>query len=287
MRRATWNCSFIEGGYTPLMPSSSPAPIRRWDFSSRGRARVWLIAVSVTLLSMAAALLVVSYTTRFMQEGVARELTIASAFVLPIVLTIPIMYFFASKLRELAIANYELTVIASHDSLTTCLNRGAFITLVDAYLRRVNEPDALCGGLLVVDADNFKSINDRFGHPAGDSALRLIALAAASVLRAADLIGRVGGEEFAVFLPRAGLVEAQSIGERVRSAVGELDFRPSGKPEPLTVSVGGAVFRGPVSFSELFGSADACLYAAKQRGRNRVEFSTGDAGPGGRRSAIG
>jgi diguanylate cyclase len=268
------------------MPSSPP-DIRRWDFSSRGRARVWLIAVSVTLLCMAVALLVVSYTAQFMQ-GVPRELTIASAFVVPVVLTMPIMYFFASKQRELAIAHYELTIIASHDGLTTCLNRGAFITLVDAYLRQVNEPGALCGGLLVIDADNFKSINDRFGHAAGDSALRLIALAAASVLRAADLIGRVGGEEFAVFLPRAGLAEAQGVGERVRSAVGELDFRPLGKPETLTVSVGGAVFRGPISFSDLFGSADACLYAAKQHGRNRVEFSTvGDAGPGGRRSAIG
>jgi diguanylate cyclase len=235
---------------------------------------------------MAAALMVVSYTAQFMQ-GFARELTIASAFVLPMVLSVPIMYFFASKLRELAIAQHELTIIASHDSLTTCLNRGAFITLVDAYLRQVNEPDGLGGGLLVVDADNFKSINDRFGHAAGDVALRLIALGAASVLRAADLIGRVGGEEFAIFLPRAGMVEAQSIGELIRSAVGDLEFRPSGKPETLTVSVGGAVFQGPVSFGELFGSADACLYAAKRGGRNRVVFSTTGGDPTGRKSAKG
>jgi diguanylate cyclase (GGDEF)-like protein len=236
---------------------------------------------------MAAALIVVSFTTRFM-DGVARELTIASAFIVPIVLTMPIMYLFAGKLRELAIAHHELTIIASHDSLTTCLNRGAFITLVDAYLRQVNELGDPRGGLLVIDADNFKSINDRFGHAAGDAALRLIAVGAKSALRAADLIGRLGGEEFAVFLPRAGLLEARSIGERVRSAVGEQDFRPSGEPEKLTVSVGGAVFKGPVSFSELFGSADACLYAAKRRGRNRVEFSTTGVGPPpGRRSAIG
>jgi diguanylate cyclase (GGDEF)-like protein len=132
---------------------------------------------------------------------------------------------------------------------------------------------------MVVDADNFKAINDHFGHAAGDSALKLIALGAKSALRAADLIGRVGGEEFAVFLPRAGLVEARNIGERVRSAVGEMDFRPLGEPETLTVSVGGTVFQGPVSFTELFESADACLYSAKHRGRNRVEFSTTSTGP--------
>jgi diguanylate cyclase (GGDEF)-like protein len=156
---------------------------------------------------------------------------------------------------------------------------------VDAYLRQVNEPDALRGGLMVVDADNFKAINDRFGHAAGNSALKLIALGARSALRAADLIGRVGGEEFAVFLPRAGLVEARNIGERVRSAVGELDFRPLGVPETLTVSVGGTVFQGPVSLTELFESADACLYAAKRRGRIRVEFSTTSTTPSpGRRT---
>ncbi len=255
------------------MPPSLPATTHRWDFSKRGQARVWLTAVFVTLLCMAFALLVVSYTTQFM-HGIARHLTFVSAFVVPIVLTMPIMYFFASKMRELAVAHDELAILASHDSLTTCLNRGAFVTLVDAYLRQVKAPDALHGGLLVIDADNFKSINDRFGHAAGDRALQLIVLSTKNVLRAADLIGRVGGEEFAVFLPRAELIEAQTIGERVRSEISNLDFRPLGIPERLTVSVGGAVFRGRVSFADLFGYADACLYAAKRGGRNRVEFST-------------
>jgi diguanylate cyclase len=189
------------------------------------------------------------------------------------------MYYFANKLRDFAIAHYEMSILASHDGLTGCLNRGAFITLVDAYLSDPGERGGLSCGLLVIDADNFKSINDRFGHSAGDSALRLIALAIKGGIRAADLIGRVGGEEFAVFLPRAELIEAQTIGERIRRAVGAQDFRPLGKPEMLTVSVGGAVFGGPVSFRELFGSADACLYAAKRYGRNRVEFSATGGAP--------
>ena len=88
-----------------------------------------------------------------------------------------------------------------HDGLTTCLNRGAFITLVDAYLAQVNvAAEPTCSGLLMVDADHFKSINDRFGHSAGDNALRLLANGIKGVLRAADLIGRVGGEEFAAII---------------------------------------------------------------------------------------
>jgi diguanylate cyclase (GGDEF)-like protein len=261
------------------MRSRLHVAIHRWDFSPRGRGRVALTTVLGTLGCMAVALLVVSYTTQYMQ-GVARVLTFASAFVVPIVLTAPIMYYFASKLRDLAIAHHEMSILASRDSLTGCLNRGAFITLVDAYLARVGEREAMACGLLVIDADNFKSVNDHFGHSAGDAALRLISLAITGGVRAADLIGRVGGEEFAVFLPGAGLVEAQMIGERIRRAVGAQDFRPSGRPETLTVSIGGAVFCEPVSFRELFAAADACLYAAKRFGRDRVEFSATGAAPG-------
>jgi diguanylate cyclase len=247
--------------------------LRRCDFSRSGRARVALVTIAGTLGCMAVALLVVSYTTQFM-EGSARTLTIASAFLIPIVMSAPIFYYFASTLRQLAIAHRALTIIAAQDSLTTCLNRGAFITLVDAYLSQVNgssEPPR--GGLLMVDADHFKSINDRFGHSAGDSALRLIAGGIRDVVRAADLVGRVGGEEFAVFLPRAELLDAERLGERIRMAVSDLDFRPAGAREPLSVSVGGAVFCGAISFNELFSVADARLYEAKRQGRNRVLLS--------------
>jgi diguanylate cyclase len=244
-----------------------------WNLSRMGRARVVLVTLLGTLGCMVVALLAVSYTTKFMEED-ARRLTVASAVLIPIFLSAPIFYYFASKLRELAIAHHELTIVASQDSLTTCLNRGAFITLVDAYLAQVNvAAEPTCSGLLMVDADHFKSINDRFGHSAGDNALRLLANGIKGVLRAADLIGRVGGEEFAVFLPVTQLVDAERVGERIMSAVNNLNFSPAGRPEMLSVSIGGAVFRGPVSFAELFSTADARLYDAKRRGRNRAEYS--------------
>jgi diguanylate cyclase len=247
--------------------------MREWDFSTTGRSRVVLITVLGTLLCMAVALLTVSFTTQFMPP-LARLLTWVSAITIPVLLTAPICYFFASKLRELAIAHYELAVLAAQDSLTSCLSRGAFITLVDAYLTQVNVPnDQMTGGLLVIDVDHFKAVNDRYGHAVGDRALRLIVETIKSALRGTDLVGRVGGEEFAVFLPRTDLPYAQTIAERIRIGVNAAAFAPGGDDEPLSVSVGGAVFSGAVTFNDLFSNADERLYEAKRRGRNRVAFA--------------
>jgi diguanylate cyclase len=248
------------------------ASIPRLNFSTRGRARVALITIVGTLGCMAIALLAVSYTTQFMAPS-AKALTWASAILIPIFLSAPIFYWFASKLRELAIAHHELAIIASKDSLTTCLNRGAFVTLVDAYLRQVNSSPSLAGALLMIDADNFKSINDRFGHAIGDEALKAIASTIKAALRPDDLLGRVGGEEFAIFLPKVDEPTAVSIAERVRQQVGSIDLAAGGIPVPISISVGGAGFHGRVLFDDLFRAADARLYAAKKAGRNRVVFA--------------
>jgi diguanylate cyclase len=240
----------------------------RWDFSPRGFARVVAITVVGTVVSMAVAMVTVSYTTQFMDD-LPRLLTWVAAVAIPLFMSAPMFYFFASKLRELAIAHHGLSIIASMDSLTTVLNRGAFITLVDAYLSQVNLSPPSEGGLLMIDADNFKSINDRYGHSAGDEALRIIAEAIKSVLRSTDLVGRVGGEEFAVFLPRSDRLRVSDVAERIRRSISNAKFSPHGEVRTLSVSVGGAVFRGMVPFQKLFAAADRRLYEAKARGRDQ------------------
>jgi diguanylate cyclase (GGDEF)-like protein len=228
------------------------------------------VALSGTLGTMAVALLTVSYTTQFMNAD-ARNLSVLAALILPVILSGPVFYVFAEKLRQLAVAHHELAIIASRDSLTTVLNRGAFVTLVGAYLGEVRAGPLSHGGLLVVDADHFKQVNDRFGHAQGDAALRLIADGIRAGLRATDLVGRVGGEEFAAFLPGASVEETVAVAERIRTTVRRIDFRPAGAPAPLTVSVGGVTFSGVVAFADLFRAADARLYAAKAGGRDRID----------------
>lgn len=246
---------------------------KSWDFSPTGLARVVLITAVGTLGTMAVALAAVSYTTRFMAPDAA-TLTYAASVAIPLIMSGPILYFFASKLRENALMHRQLAWIASQDSLTTCLNRGAFITLVDAYLSQINAPQSVHGGFLVIDADHFKDINDRFGHAVGDQALQLIVGAVKGTLRSTDLLGRIGGEEFAVLLPQASLAHARTVAERIRDNVAVIEFCRDGQDVPLSVSIGGVQFGAPVRFNELHVAADQRLYQAKRLGRNRVEFSS-------------
>ena len=173
-------------------------------------------------------------------------------------------------MRELSIANNRLRIMAATDGLTACLNRTAFAAQVDARV----QPEQRAGALLIVDADHFKRINDRVGHQAGDAALELIAETLRSAVRAGDIVGRLGGEEFGIFLPNIDPVAADRVAERVRLAVGEIAFIAGGKRHPLAVSIGGVVFDGSASLETLFSQADDRLYHAKQAGRNRVAMSS-------------
>lgn len=192
-----------------------------------------------------------------------------SGTIIPLALAMPLFFYLTLKMRELAIANHKLRDLASTDSLTRFLTRGAFTRQVDALLGSQGESGGNgTGAMLVIDADLFKRINDRFGHGQGDEALRLIAASIRSVLRPRDLAGRMGGEEFGVFLP--GPVDPEAVAEAVRKAVESARFTPKGRPWPLTVSIGGVSFAGTVPFGELYREADGYLYEAKRRGRNRA-----------------
>ncbi|MDP3898480.1 MAG: GGDEF domain-containing protein [Mesorhizobium sp.] len=92
-------------------------------------------------------------------------------------------------------------------------------------------------------------------------------------MRKSDVFGRLGGEEFGVFLPDTTPAEAALVAERIRSAVSEAEFRPGGERRALSVSIGGVCFEGPINFGDLFRSADERLYAAKDTGRDRVELA--------------
>ena len=203
---------------------------------------------------------------------VALQRALLSATFLPALLGTPLFFYLSLRLRRLAIANRRLGIVARTDSLTACLNRGAFTASVAERLARPGS--APCGAMLMIDADNFKTINDRFGHDAGDQALTVIARSIRSVLRAGDLVGRVGGEEFSVFLPSVDAEVAEAIAERIRGAVNLAKFAPQDTVQTLSVSIGGAVFQGRTTFSELFRIADQRLYGAKQTGRNRVAIVT-------------
>ena len=158
---------------------------------------------------------------------------------------------------------------ASIDPLSGMLNRRGF----SEACARVIEREATAGRpvtVMIFDIDHFKSINDRFGHPAGDEILKLFSAVVVNNLRISDLSGRIGGEEFAALLP-CPLEEGVLVAERVREAFENSDIVCEEGPVDTTVSIGVAGGPAGTELEVLLASADTALYQAKRGGRNRVE----------------
>lgn len=159
---------------------------------------------------------------------------------------------------------------ATIDPLTEIFNRRALLDAGRRVLARIawdKEPVAV----LMFDLDHFKKINDRFGHAVGDRALQTFARTAAARLRATDIVGRLGGEEFAAILPATNLKAAAVAAERVREAFEAAAKEVDGLPVGGTVSIGAAASDSPdADMDTLLTLADRALYAAKSGGRNRI-----------------
>jgi diguanylate cyclase (GGDEF)-like protein len=158
---------------------------------------------------------------------------------------------------------------AMTDLLTGLFNRRAFLEAADRLIAQ-RARRSLPVSVLVFDLDRFKSINDRFGHAVGDDALRVFATAASANMRATDVIGRFGGEEFVAIIP-GNATEAAVVANRVRVAFQAVGLEISDHQVGATVSIGVASAVAPVEFDDMLARADAALYRAKNNGRNRVE----------------
>jgi diguanylate cyclase (GGDEF)-like protein/PAS domain S-box-containing protein len=156
------------------------------------------------------------------------------------------------------------------DHLTGVGNRRAFFEAADLELTR-NRRQPRPTALVLIDADHFKAVNDRHGHPAGDAVLRQFGQLLAATFRQVDIVARVGGEEFAVLLPSSTLEGALAVAERLRSLVERQTVPVDGGHIGYTISVGVAACEGEsLSLEALMKRADGALYAAKAAGRNRV-----------------
>jgi diguanylate cyclase (GGDEF)-like protein len=158
---------------------------------------------------------------------------------------------------------------ASMDPLTGMFNRRGFSEISSRLIER----EAKAGRpvtAMIFDIDHFKSINDRFGHPAGDEVLKLFATVVVNTLRISDLSGRIGGEEFAALLP-CSLEEGVLVAERVREAFANSGIVVEDGPVDTTVSIGVAGGPAGTELEVLLAAGDTALYQAKRSGRNRVE----------------
>jgi diguanylate cyclase (GGDEF)-like protein len=169
---------------------------------------------------------------------------------------------------------YRHKTAALVDPLTGISNRRAFLQDGEAHLKR-QATDPHPTAVMLLDLDNFKSINDRFGHAVGDRVLEIFADVSSGCLRRIDLFGRLGGEEFAALLRDTTRERAMAVAEQIRLGFADAAREIDGRPVAATVSIGIVISHDAVlGLSALLAQADHALYRAKDAGRNRVEIAS-------------
>ena len=159
---------------------------------------------------------------------------------------------------------------AHHDPLTGLANRLAYderLAQEVARWKRFNKPLTL----LIWDIDHFKSVNDRFGHSAGDKVLKIIAAELSAGIRETDFVCRFGGEEFVMLLPGAAMQSAMEVANNLREKIKACQFNSGGKSVAITVSCGLCEFTAGTGPEEVFEQADKALYGAKDQGRDQCQ----------------
>jgi diguanylate cyclase (GGDEF)-like protein len=167
---------------------------------------------------------------------------------------------------------YNLTII---DALTSCPNKRFFNEFLDREIARSNRHKRPLS-VLMIDIDNFKTVNDTMGHLAGDAALKAMSTLIRETIRREELFSRFGGEEFAIILPETKIEQALNLAEKIRAIVENNQFEFESKKFNITVSVGVATTNGdpPTTIDQLIQQSDTRLYMAKNTGRNKVVFQS-------------
>ena len=169
---------------------------------------------------------------------------------------------------RLLIETVDLRIAAHRDPLTGVRNRRRMESLHAAHVEPLDEETGFA--MLCLDIDDFKSINDRYGHAVGDAALKFVAAKVLTELRSHDLIGRIGGDEFLIMLPRVDPETSIAIAERCRKAVDAGALRTEDGDVSVTISIGCSWQMRPTTFEEDVKAADRELYRAKNSGKNCV-----------------
>jgi diguanylate cyclase (GGDEF)-like protein len=237
--------------------------------------------ISIVTAIAVAATYVISFSVRWAAGMPIDWLSWVECLVIPVVIGTPIGWYVFSQGEDLQAAHAKLEKAhldlnkaherlafnARHDHMTGLLNREGFLHQLEQHRER-NDSHVV----LIVDADHFKRINDRYGHPKGDEALMKIAKALQYAVRRKDFVGRIGGEEFGILLVSVGLDEGMQMADLIRRQVQCIPWHPDASEAPgLTVSIGGAAM-DRTKIADVLRQADRCLYEAKRLGRNRVAF---------------
>jgi diguanylate cyclase (GGDEF)-like protein len=240
-----------------------------WRYAQRTRHRAPALAVAGWLLVVTTTP-VAEILMRETGSGAADSMieygppTVVFARVVIItLLSISVLWLEISRLYE------TIEEQATHDELTGVANRHAVVAQLQRELSRANRENSIFS-IAILDVDDFKRVNDTWGHPAGDEVLRWLTQVIGKSIRPYDTLGRYGGEEFLMIMPGTAQDLAASVADRARIAIQDRACLVRGKEIRMTISAGLATFTRGIDLDALLRSADHALYRAKEGGRNRV-----------------
>jgi len=232
-------------------------------------------AVAIITLVLAAVSVMVTAVALAVMERIGLTtvswLALSLAAAVPLIAAPPIVWVLVDSLLDSLRNEQEMRQLASFDSLTGLPSRHAFFESAASHVSLANRNHSVFV-VVLIDLDHFKSINDQYGHPAGDAVLKLFADVLNSVARRSDIIGRMGGEEFAMILPSTSTPSALEFAERLHAAIGQAMLKYGESVIHYTVSIGIACSTSGRlnNLDNLLTRADLALYQAKRGGRNQT-----------------
>ena len=225
--------------------------------------RVWLFVFLVTLFATISSLILVALVLWLSGFGTPPT-TYLIAGVVPLFVVPPVTYVLAQIAYKLTCMQEELLRLANTDELTGLYNRRAFFEQGNALISAAMVP-GVSVGLLLIDADNFKQVNDSFGHAAGDDALRYLAQTIVASAAPNDVVARFGGDEFAVLRFNATHLEMDKLAKVLRTELRQNCFNYCNTPLTLAISTGVADSKSYHTFDSLLLATDIALYADKAK----------------------
>jgi diguanylate cyclase (GGDEF)-like protein len=239
------------------------------------RLPTWLSVSCIVAVSVAfSVLLTLGLTLPVLRPGESLFKYLSIAIVVPVLVATPVSTFVLRLMHELEAARHEAQLLASTDLLTGSLNRRRFLEVAQRELQRARRGDHGMA-LLLLDIDDFKHVNDRHGHEAGDIVLKRVAGLCEAALRPGDHFARWGGEEFVALLSDIGMDDAVVVANRMRNDIATAPIVLGSTGVPLTVSVG-VVSNGHAieTLDLLIARADQAMYAAKRAGKNTTAVAS-------------
>lgn len=227
-------------------------------FDSQGK--VYLAVLCTTVVSVLASMLITGLLMGKFDDPEA----MLPAILVPLMVAPLVSFWGFSQTRKIAELNTELANLLNHDPLTNVRSRSYFFDVTAKC-----SPDE-AAVVLMIDADHFKRINDVHGHHAGDKALQHLSDLISQQCRQTDIVARLGGEEFGIYMPRTEIATARTVAERIRAAVHNSTLIVDGAEIPLSASIGVALWQSGEKIESALKRADIALYDAKTRGRNMV-----------------